>query len=61
MIYFLCKITVPNKNSFQNDMYFPNTNERPCYLEGTPEEIVKAMEVIQDKLARDNPKRGILV
>ena len=42
----------------QNDKYFPNTNERPCYIEGTPEDIVKAIKTIQEKLANDNPRRG---
>lgn len=42
----------------QNDKYFPNTTERPCYIEGTPEDIVKAVTVIQEKLTNDNPRRG---
>lgn len=42
----------------QNDKYFPNTNERPCYIEGVPEDIVKAIQTIQEKLANDNPRRG---
>ena len=44
--------------SSQNDKYFPNTNERPCYIEGVPEDIVKAIQTIQEKLANDNPRRG---
>ena len=45
-------------SSSQNDKYFPNTNERPCYIEGIPEDIVKAIQTIQEKLANDNPRRG---
>ena len=45
---------------FQNDKYFPNTNERPCYIEGVPEDIVKAIQTIQEKLANDNPRRGTI-
>ena len=51
-------ITNINLTISQNDKYFPNTDERPCYLEGEPEQIVKALNVIQDKLVNDNPKRG---
>lgn len=42
----------------QNDKYFPNTSERPCYIEGMPEDIVKAVQAIQEKLINDNPRRG---
>jgi len=42
----------------QNDKYFPKTNERPCYIEGEPENIVKAITTIQEKLQNDNPRRG---
>lgn len=43
----------------QNDKFFPATNERPCYIEGEPDDIIKAIQVIQDKLANDNPRRGL--
>lgn len=42
----------------QNDKYFPNTTERPCYIEGFPDDICKAVTTIQEKLVNDSPRRG---
>jgi len=42
----------------QNDKYFPNSQERPCYIEGEPEEIVKVLDFMQEKVRSDRPPRG---
>ena len=45
----------------QNNKYFPNTSDRPAYVEGEPANVNRALRIIQDKITNDNAKRGASV